>query len=391
MRRVIHIGRNDRCWCGSEKKFKHCHYGREDDAITNPWEAEAKIKKQFERKICSAPAQLHKHCKGGIVKAHTIARTAGLSKIARDGHVYSFLPTSIGDIRQNNGILWPKLRGTKNASTFSGFCSLHDGVIFSPLEQSDFTGTPEQCFLLGYRAISREYYTKQSASDSMEMFKKLDSGKDLSRQIGIQRFLSSYEEGTEASLRNVKLHKATYDQVLLSRDFSTVRSYIIHIEQPPEIMCSSGLFPTVDFLGRQMQDLSNLDLFPHLICFSSFAFGNSGAIVFSWLAASDGHCIPFIRSLDSKSDADLLNCLVWFFFESSENLHLNPIWWEGLSADVKNSLVSRVTTMANLTVAQASNPYAGDGQKYVNWKIEKRVAMGFPLSSNTPTATPQCE
>ncbi|HEX9654043.1 MAG TPA: SEC-C metal-binding domain-containing protein, partial [bacterium] len=30
------IGRNDPCWCGSGKKFKRCHLGREDMPRPNP-------------------------------------------------------------------------------------------------------------------------------------------------------------------------------------------------------------------------------------------------------------------------------------------------------------------------------------------------------------------
>ena len=199
----------------------------------------------------------------------------------------------------------------------------------------------------------------------------------------MQKFLTAFEDGTEAGLFGIKSHKADYDNVLLSKDFSTVRSYSIHLERPPDIMCSSGLFPTVDFSGRALQDLSDLEVLPKLISFSSFASEKKGAIVFSWLAGSDDTCIPFIMSLHQISDVDLPNALVRFFFESTENLHLSPDWWDGLDEITKIKLIRRISTMANLSVPQSTSPYANDNVEYVDWQIRKRIALGFPLPSNS--------
>lgn len=34
----LSLGRNEPCWCGSGKKFKHCHLGREDKRPPHPAE-----------------------------------------------------------------------------------------------------------------------------------------------------------------------------------------------------------------------------------------------------------------------------------------------------------------------------------------------------------------
>lgn len=377
MRRVLQIGRNDPCWCGSKKKFKHCHYGREEQPLIAPWKAEAEFRKSFANKVCSAPDQLHHQCKGGIVRAHTISRAAGLSKIVREGHVYSFDP-SLAKLSKNNGQIVPELRGVKSASTFTGFCSFHDGEIFKPLEQSRFVGTAEQCFLLTYRAFSRECYTKRAMNSLLDKMKSMDSGKDQVGQMFHQITVQATELGAQAATKDNLWHKAKYDQVLLSGDYSKVRACIFYIDQLPQVMCSSGFNPTEDFEGNQLQNLFDLNNVPKMIGFSSIAVEDDrGAIVFSWLPDSDDVCVPFIESLNARLDDDLPNALIRFFFEATENIHMKPEWWETLDQNAKTALVRHMSGSASPFVLRPTNPLADDGFKYVEWKIEKRLRFGF--------------
>lgn len=75
-------GRNDPCWCGSGQKFKRCHLGRESEERAKPWEVTTEFRKDFSKKLCSAPEILHDQCSGTIVAAHTVPRSGSLNKIA---------------------------------------------------------------------------------------------------------------------------------------------------------------------------------------------------------------------------------------------------------------------------------------------------------------------
>src|SRR5687768_16231274 len=151
-------GRNDLCWCGSGKKFKRCHAGRElqekpplervfDDLIRN------------RERICLHPHASAENCRGGIIQAHTLQRSGVLSRIARDNHVYSYIPT-VHTLNRTGGRFEAKLTGIRKASTFTGFCAEHDKSMFADLEDRDFSGDPKQVFLLAYRAASMELYKK---------------------------------------------------------------------------------------------------------------------------------------------------------------------------------------------------------------------------------------
>jgi hypothetical protein len=69
------IGINDPCWCGSGKKYKKCHYGRDSLEKQNPFSAEKQLIKNYNKKYCLHPGTSEKECSGSIVKAHTIQRS----------------------------------------------------------------------------------------------------------------------------------------------------------------------------------------------------------------------------------------------------------------------------------------------------------------------------
>lgn len=370
------IGRNDPCWCRSGKKFKHCHLDRENQEPLPSWEAESQYKRAFSKKTCLAPAAWRRECSSQIAMAHTVPRRGSLKKIAHSGHVYSFV-FSLKRIAQAQGILSPELIGINRASTFTGFCSNHDNAIFAPLEKQDFTATPEQCFLLGYRALAREVFTKNAAASLSGLRRDIDRGKNLSDQFAIQTLNYIHEIGLQAGVRDGAYHKEAYDQILVSRRFECVRAYIIEIEAPPPVMCCGGFFPEQDFEGTNLQEIDDLRRTPHLLCFSSFYGSKYGAIVFSWLRESEGICEAFIRSLEAVPNRDLTDALLRFFFASCENLHIQPEWWERLPTLSRDALVRRHACFADPTAAIPDCYLRDDGVRFDPWKVIGRHKMGF--------------
>jgi len=205
---MAHIGRNEPCWCGSGLKYKKCHLNREDQQAVNPWEAEKALKTSFSTKDCLVPSEYKPQCSGGIVQAHSVAR-CWLKSIAQNSHVYGFKP-SVQALHKNLGKVKPDLIGINNASTFTGFCSSHDKAIFFKIEDHPFIGTAEQCFLLAYRAISREYFTqnggaiifswlKNSAASCHRFIKSIKTMKQVGIPNSIIRFLFEFCENNYVS------------------------------------------------------------------------------------------------------------------------------------------------------------------------------------------------
>jgi len=369
-------GRNDPCWCGSGLKYKHCHLDKEKQATVNVWQAATELRKTFDAKYCLAPTPMRVDCSGPIVKAHTVPKSGSLQKIARNGHVFSFIPT-LENMIKYEGRLQPELVGINRASTFTGFCSKHDNSVFYKIENQPFQSSQEQCFLLAYRAQARELFTKKALVSSSSIRRQADRGKSPEEQLAIHIRNAAIDTGAYTGLRDCEYYKELYDAVLLGRDFSAVHAYIIELHSPPTIMCSGGIFPEQDFEGNQLQDLYNLDRTPHLLNFTSFSSEKRGFIVFSWLAESDPTCFPFIHSLTRISPERTTDAVIRFFFEFCENLHISPEWWESLADTKRNSLINRVAASMNADLHRKPGCLAGDGFRYDDWPIFHTKAVGY--------------
>jgi SEC-C motif len=220
------IGRNDPCWCGSGRKYKYCHLNRANEPPVTIQEAIHTTKTISNKKYCLHPGANSNACRGGIVRAHTIQRSGGLTCIARDGHVYGFIPEPT-DVARNEPPTRARLIGVKEASTFTGLCSYHDNQTFAPLEKQAFTGTQEQMFLLAYRTICNEAYAKRAQLEIADFSKTMDRGRKLEEQMGLQDFLNAWRMGIDVGLRELRHYKSAYDQALLNSDHSAVSYYAL--------------------------------------------------------------------------------------------------------------------------------------------------------------------
>jgi hypothetical protein len=367
--------RNEKCWCGSGRKYKSCHLGRENQAPVKEWEAEKALREEFRVPVCSAPSDWHSDCSGRIIRAHTVPRAGSLNRIARDGHVYAFIPT-IENLSRNNGVLEPVLLGVRNASTFTGFCSVHDDAIFAPVEKAPFTATPEQCFLLGYRGMARERYTKQSSARMSPLRRLADRGKRIDRQVEIQMLNELFEYGLAAGLNDTLAQMDEYAARLKSGDYSDVRAYVIETVGPPPVMCSAGWLPSSDFEGTELQDIAQSKRLAAMSVTSMWG-GEKGVVVFQWLAQDDGVCRAFVDSVARLSDDQIGPALVRLMFEHFENVHIAPAWWEVLALPVRTSLINRMARSANPFVPQLDTPLVDDGLALPKWPIAGRFTVGY--------------
>ena len=366
------LGWNDPCWCGSGKKFKRCHLNRESEKPVAAWDAAREFRRAFAAKTCLAPEGWRSDCSKTVARAHTVPRAGSLSHIEREGHVYSFVP-SLENLKKHHGVCFPELRGIKLASTFTGFCSKHDDAIFAAIEKQPFSATPEQCFLLGYRALAREIFTKLAAASLIDLRRTMDRGKPLDAQLDIQTKNFLYEIGVRAGLRDNAHYKSIYDEILQTQDFSEVRYYVIEVAGAPDVMCSAAVFPEQDFNGLELQDIGDITTTPDLLSFTSFFGGNAGAIVFAWTADSDRTCVRLIESLHAIDDTHVTAALLRLFFERCENVHMRPDWWERLKDSSRQALVQRMAASANPETSRPNAILADDGLQVPSWTVLRRI------------------
>ena len=279
------LGRNDPCWCGSGVKFKRCHLNRHRDSPPSRQEVITRFRKTYGKKYCLHPQASKVSCSSRIVQAHTIQRNGGLSRIARSGVVYTLRPNfthRVGD----DGLPQLTSMGTREASTFTGFCGFHDHRTFEPIENHPFESIPQHTFLLGYRALCRELFMKKSQLEFTPYVLSLDKGRSLQGQVAFQDTYRAFSEGVALGARDLSYHKSLYDGVLLSSDFASVCYYVVRFANVPDVMCSGARQVEYDFDGNVLQRLGNLAKVPDQVALSLIATETGGQqCLIGWVKA----------------------------------------------------------------------------------------------------------
>jgi len=365
-------GRNEPCWCGSGKKYKYCHYDRDKQDPLKIQEAIIATKKA-QKEYCLHPHASNADCKGDIIRAHSIQRNGGLNQIAVNGHVY-MLNNQLGSFIKSAGQLEYGLIGINKATTFTGFCNYHDTTTFQPIEQKPFSPSQESAFLLSYRALCRELYSKRFQLESVKLLHEGDRGKSQEYQKTYQKSINLYESGINAGLKDVEYHKQLYDVKLIAADYSDVSYYAVCFDRVPDFMCSSAILLEMDFRGNVLQDSQDFkDLNKRLLqcSFSLIGTDTGGAAIFSWLGANPLG-IRFIESLDSYSDDDITHAILRFTFEFFENVAISPKWWESLTQDGKDIIRQRTKAGLDLYGQRSPKCLMDDGARLIEWKVTAR-------------------
>lgn len=366
--------RNEPCWCGSGKKYKHCHLGREDDERVSVWDGASVHSSAFSAKECLAARTFPGQCQGAIVRAHTVPRSGSLSKIARDGQVYVY-KSSMNRIIHSNGELSPVLQGVGKASTFNGFCQHHDREIFLPLEVEEFESRPDQCMLLAYRAYAIESYNKRAMLKTVDFMKTVDKGRSTKEQFFIRMTAGQLEIGVRAAINDLLAKQPTFDRALQSGDPGAVRAYVIRFDGVQPVMACAGFNPMFDFSGAPLQNLGDLSVTASLITVTSFCSGDSGYLVLAWLQEDDAVCSAFVESLCAIPDSELTDAVVSMLFEHCENVQISPEWWDGLTDGERSGLSQQMRESADPHEALSEHGFTVRVSGLPSWKPVARYKV----------------
>lgn len=321
------IGRNDSCWCGSGKKYKKCHLGREREKNIDRGDANSVLKLFTNVSKCSVPDDLKHECERKIVKAHTLSKSNSLKEIAKNGHV---LGTSKGfdAFERHNGVLSFDKIGINKASTFTGFCSYHDKMLFSCIEDEEFIANNKQCTMLAYRPLMREFYVKEANLKVVEASRIFDRGWDFQAQLAWARQVNENIEGTRLSLKDLSYIKDEIETSIKDNTFSALKHLIIKLEKPPKVMACGIYAPIVDILGNEIQKITKEDARPEYIITNVLALDGNGYVIFSWLPEDNNVIQKFIASIKKCSRHLLGDKLTNHILSFMENVFASEEWWD---------------------------------------------------------------
>ena len=367
--KILKLGRNDKCWCGSDLKFKRCHLDREKQKPISKGESITSYNNLMKREKCYVPQEIQSEC-SKIINSHTVSKSSGLADIADNTNHVLGLKQNFATFSRNKGKLKFEKIGINKASTFKGFCAKHDKTLFSSFEDHPFIGTEEQCFGLTYRALAREIYAKEAALSHVDFMKQGDKGKTLFYQIDIQENIKCYEMGTKKAIKELSELKNNLDNIMLKRSYRPLTYLVIESSKPIPIVVSSIVYPMYDFEGYLIQDLFNLEITPEHLIFNAFCSNGKGFVLFSWL--QDNKIIEgFINSLIKLNSERIFSALVRFFFSSAENSFISPEWWHNLSTDQKTKIEELIMFDVGAFSPMTDNILADNRIEFSGWNAEK--------------------
>jgi len=340
-------------------------------------EALAQAQKAYSAAYCLHPAAPN-GCKGRIIKAHSVQRSGALTRLAAQGLVYTLQREPGPELMSQPFPMEPRLVSVSKASTFTGFCGVHDAELFRPIEKQPLRETLEHAFLLHYRSVCREFFSARCALASIAPMKeRVRRWPDASRQQLVGSLLSQWEQVVSYNVAQLTAEKQRLDGMLQRADYSNLGCLFISFASVPEIVCSGYFAPEYDMNGKRVQLLDeraergeSVDT----IAFSVLPTGaDSGAAVLTWLDSMVGSS-QFACSLADNGNLDVPNAIVRLIFEYIENAFFAPLWWDNLpSASQRRLMLTFATGTFNRNLRPAEVVH--DRLSYVQWNHVRPVRV----------------
>lgn len=309
------------------------------------------LKQSFSKRMCLAPEALKSECDGNIIRAHVVSKSSNLSYIAEKGHVYTLKPSMSG-LQKTSGRPEPELVGINIASTFTGFCSHHDNSLFSEIEGRKFEADEQQTFLLGFRALSRELFTKIASRELFEGLKKLNRAKI---DPMFRTFIEAMAMGTEAALRDLGSIKSKYENDLVKGSFHDYWYLSVELREPLPMVCSGALLPSYDFSGGFLQDLADLGTVAEEVTFGSVVADDVGYLVFCGRKGERDIARHFISSFMEVADELKPSAFIDMACVYCETVCMSPVWWSNIDASERKRVVDMLNIGIDPTLAVAND------------------------------------
>ena len=317
----------------------------------------ADLRKTFSRKECLHP-EAPNRCRGNIVKAHTVQKSGGLTKIAECGHVLT--PDSSSDPTEMTKV------GINKASTFTGFCEFHDDSLFAPIEKRPLQLTRRHAFLLAFRAVSKELFLKRRTIEH-----------EIADDHPFPHFWLNQQTDAKRALQDLQPIYDEMGKAIANKRFRNTSFYAIEFDRIPQVLCTGAPNVEFDFHGNRLQLLTRKEPREY-ITFSTLPFDrNRGVAVFAWHGKSNVNA-KFIQSLSSLSTRDIPDAVVRFAFQSFENMFLAPNWWDKLSEPIKERLLARYDSSFWRDGSEFID-LRPDGIRLAGWNVVGRAKTNLKL------------
>ncbi len=327
------------CWCGSGKKWKKCHKDRESQKPESKFKLLTDMRCEFVKGYCLHP-NAGNTCGPEIIKAHTIQKKSrGLSAVAENGHVIS-PKRGFEELIKNKGVLTAQLLGVNKASTFMGFCNVHDDQLFKSIETSDLVDQ-NAAFLFSFRAIALEVFNRETVIRGFEVTRNFDKGLPFTEQCKMQQMLHISRCAIDRGKVDIDYWKSEYDSAFLQKNYSDFSYYGVRFDTILPIVSSGAFFPDYDFEGQVLQSIGfQGERYEH-VSFNLTTLMSRSLCILGWIGDPDGPAQQFVAAFKKLPDGMKANAAMCIACEYIENTYIKPSWWNSISPTIIKQLYDR--------------------------------------------------
>lgn len=218
--------------------------------------------------------------------------------------------------------------GINKASTFTGFCGVHDRILFRRIDDPVVIWDRDSAFLLSYRTLCRELFAKLCAADFLQDARGFDRGMGPEEQLMVQKSVLVSQANTYAANRSGQRLKKRYDQLLVDLpNLDGFEHITLHFKEDPHFAISGGFEPDVDLDGRRMQNLYDFSTDPELVTLNVVPSQDGTIVSIGWVSDPRGVGRKYVESFVADGR---LGAFVFMGLANIENAFMRPSTWAGL-------------------------------------------------------------
>lgn len=277
------------------------------------------------------------NCNQPSIKSHSQQKERQLRAIAKDGCVYALDRNFYHHLKgyEQSDYLNMNVIGIGEASTFQGYCNIHDKMIFSPIERESLVqNRADQATLLLLRAISYEFARKRDASIFKdELFLTEINSYALPEEIEL--FLN-YAFGVDLYLqRESPFYFQRIFSIICNSAYDLVKTSWVTIDHVLPISTATVFCPWMDtYEERWCWDKPQ-----PLVSFTIAPVNGVTHIVVSWLIEHNDDACWIENKMHSICGLEEIINLCIF---ESEDCCFNIDFWDGLSHETRSTVMSNL-------------------------------------------------
>jgi hypothetical protein len=279
-------------------------------------------------------------CEKTAIQAHSVQKSTALSFIEEAGHVCE-LRTRI-----KNGPVCEFVKvGRNTASTFTGFCSQHDAMLFRPIDTEPLDLEDEkQLFLIAYRSITRELHAAIEGARKIQAVYRSHVDQGLIMEEDWSAAAQSTYPSYKSWITYLYRHNH-YDSKLVRGLFQDVSHSIFKISGRRALLAASSFFAVDDRQIAQNTVWIALNVVP--------LAEDETAVIFSYPRVHSEIAERRIAPVMQKTGEGQLLALSTLVLDTTENFFIRPSnvasWSNEKKALIEKAYLSTATEGAVLS------------------------------------------